>query len=94
MNKYKIIIVIETVIILLLIPVCCIHINEYRWMSDFRWFELFVETDGKKPDEDNYELEWHDDYLKLTIIDYATNNRRETFRLYWEDLNFTSSIVE
>ena len=132
MNKYKIIIIVETIIILLLIPVCYIHLNEYKCMSDFRWFretspdnkytiiadcecnnskrakinftiynnhktycfDLFVKTNGKKPNEDNYELEWHDDYLKLTIINYATNNKKEIFRLYWEDLSFSSNSYD
>ena len=35
MNKYKIIIIVETIIILLLIPVCYIHLNEYKCMSRF-----------------------------------------------------------
>ena len=53
---------------------------------------ITVDNDGDVPDEKNYRLEWHFEYVKITTI----NNKRseKSFRLYWEDLNFSSSTYD
>ncbi|MDE6729483.1 MAG: hypothetical protein K2J71_01745 [Oscillospiraceae bacterium] len=127
MRKYKIIILIETIIIILS---GCIFVTEQtvkpnsRWISekapdkkheivacipedhaysetttalfmiydenhDFDTRSFLVRNNHKILNENNYELEWHDDYVKLTIINYDDFKRtRCIYRIYWEDLNF------
>ncbi|MDE5883881.1 MAG: hypothetical protein K2H29_02185 [Oscillospiraceae bacterium] len=124
MNKYKIIILIETIIIVLFgyifvtehsikpnsqwilekapdkkheivayIPenhayseTTTAHFMIYDENHDFDTRSFLVRNNYEILDETNYELEWHDDYVKLTIINY--DGFRCIYRIYWEDLNF------
>ncbi len=119
MKKYKIIIIIETIIIVLF---SYTFIAEDNWKPNSDWFaekspdgkhkiyayfpekhkhsemtiahfmifdehydfatrNFVVRNNYETIDENNYEVEWYDDYVKLTIINY-------------EDLNFRSHLEE
>ena len=126
MNKYKIIIIIETIILLIILLISLTinkHISLSMWFrqsssdekytlvadipdkyqysettivyltiydenSNFDTRKFFVRNNYEILNENNYELEWYDDYVKLTIINY--DGFKCIYRIYWEDLNFSS----
>ena len=126
MNKYKIIIIIETIILLIILLISLPinkHISLSMWFgqsspdekytlvadipdkyqysettivyltiydenSNFDTRKFFVRNNYEILNENNYELEWYDDYVKLTIINY--DGFKCIYRIYWEDLNFSS----
>ena len=126
MNKYKIIIIIETIILLIILLISLPinkHISLSMWFgqsspdekytlvadipdkyqysettivyltiydenSNFDTRKFFVRNNYEILNENNYELEWYDDYVKLTIINYG--GFKCIYRIYWEDLNFSS----
>lgn len=45
---------------------------------------LYIDTNGKYPNKDNYNLEWHEDYVIITTIN--SNGKSNSVRVYWEDL--------
>lgn len=70
----------------------CVQIMLFNENHETSTMMITVDNDGDVPDEKNYRLEWHDEYVKITTI----NNKRseKSFRLYWEDLNFSSSTYD
>lgn len=130
MKKYKIIIIIETIIIVLF---SYIFIAEHNIKPNSDWFvekspngkhkiyafipenhkhsetttahfmifdenydfdtqNFIVRNNYETLDENNYEVEWYDDYAKLTIINYG--GFKTVYRIYYEDLNFRSHLEE
>ena len=47
---------------------------------------LYIDIDskGSRPNKDNYNLEWHEDYVIITTIN--SNGKSNSVRVYWEDL--------
>lgn len=44
---------------------------------------LMVDNNGKKPDNDNYKLDWYEDFVIITVIHH--NGNSNSIRIYWED---------
>ena len=52
-------------------------------------FTFSVYTSCEKPDEDNYSIEWYEDYVIISVIDDAggpNTTDKKVIRVYWEDL--------
>ena len=51
--------------------------------------ELFVYDHGKSSGDDNYKLEWHEDYVEITVIHHGGGDKYDgksnSARIYWED---------
>lgn len=53
-------------------------------------FSFDVYTGCQKPDEANYDIQWYEDYVIISVIDDAGGRNttdRKTVRVYWEDLS-------
>ncbi len=63
--------------------------NEENKASRTR-FTFSVYTGCKKPDENNYSIEWKEDYVIISVTDDAggpNTTDRKVVRVYWEDLS-------
>ena len=124
MKKCKVIIIVQTVLILFL---GCILISEHCISFEPNWFDeespydkyaihatfpdgisnfgspevqfslydkdekkykisvlLLIDNNGKRPDQNNYKLEWHENYVKISVIHY--NGAYNSVRFYFDDL--------
>lgn len=66
-----------------------VQIRIFNEKHESSTFMIAMKNQGRAPDEKNYRLEWHDEYVKLTTI--TDNGNEKTCRLYWEDLDFHNS---
>lgn len=123
MKKHKIIIILQTILILFLF---FLLLSEHDISSDYKWFDqespygkyivqatfpdgisawgsteaqfsvydqdkkryinsviLLVDNNGKRPDNDNYKLEWDEHFVIITVVHY--NGKSNSVRIYWED---------
>ena len=48
------------------------------------YFYIDIDSKGSRPNKDNYNLEWHEDYVIITTIN--SNGKSNSVRVYWEDL--------
>lgn len=44
---------------------------------------LLVDNNGKRPDNDNYKLEWDEHFVIITVVHYMAKSN--SVRIYWED---------
>lgn len=66
-----------------------VQIRIFNEKHESSTFMIAMKNQGRAPNEKNYRLEWHNEYVKLTTI--TDNGSEKTCRLYWEDLDFRDS---
>lgn len=123
MKKHKIIIILQTILILLML---FLLLSEHYISPNYEWFDqkspygkyivqatfpdgisalgsteaqfsiydqdkkqyinsvvLLVDNNGKRPDNNNYKLEWDEHFVIITVVHY--NGESNSVRIYWED---------
>lgn len=63
------------------------QVTIYNEKREIDVLNICVLNNGEIPNKDNYILEWHEEYAKLTVINYLGG--KSIYRIYWDDLNFS-----
>ena len=48
------------------------------------YFDVSIKNDGDPLDDNNCKIDWQDEYVKVTTIDYK-GNIEEIYRFYYDD---------
>ena len=60
-----------------------VTISVYSHNKELAHFNAKINNKGKKLDESNYSVEWHEEYVLLKLYDY--NKEYQSYRFYYDD---------